>query len=195
MRNRLSTAGLAALAVLALAAAEATAADAPAKPEIQKIPITIFPHGVLVVRGQMVEMAKLKEHLAALVPDAKKPDVEVTIYPKSQAEVALVGEITRIAKEAGYTKITYESPKPVKAKITEITILISRTGAILVDDNEVKLADLQAHLEKKVEADRRPKVRIYIRFTRLVPMKTVADVAKTCRAAGFTDIVTGIIAE
>ena len=157
-------------------------------PEIKKIPITIYPHNVIVVRGKMVELANLKAHLAGLVPDAKKPSVPVTIYPNSKAEVPQVAEIVRIAKEAGYTSVSYESPKEVKEAITQIGVLISRTGGIFVDDVGVALADLKAHLEKKVEAERRPKVTVLVYFTRLVPMKTVNEVMKTCRDAGFTDV-------
>ena len=174
----------------------ASAADAPPPPaEITKIPITIYANSVIVVKGRMVEMDKLKEHLAALVPDAKKPGVEVTIFPNSKGEMGVVPEIVRIAKEAGYTNVSFESPKPVKELITEIQVLLSRTGAISVDGDGVKDEDLQAHLEKKVPAERREKVTVYIRFTRFVPMKKVGEVAKICRTAGFKDIVTGLIAE
>jgi biopolymer transport protein ExbD len=172
------------------------AAEGGATPaEIRKIPITIFPHSVLVVRGEMVELDKLKEHLAALVPDAKKTAVEVTVYPNSKAEEALVSEVVRIAKEAGYTNVSYASAKETKPPVTEITILLSQTGAILVNDEGVAEKDLRARLEKLVEPERRDKVRIYVRATRLVKMKRVGDITRLCRDAGFKDVVFGIIAE
>ena len=164
-------------------------------PDIKKIPITIYPNRVIVVKGKMVEMENLKEHLAALVPDAKKPGVEVTVYPDSKKEMALVGEVVRIAKEAGYTNVNFESPKEKKELPAEIVILISKTGAVLVDEVSVKDAELQAHLEKKLAAEDRPKVRVYVRFTRLVPMKKVGEVVKICKAAGYTDVVPALIAE
>jgi biopolymer transport protein ExbD len=192
MRTRCAVLTLALLLTSAAFAAEG--GDAPA-PEIRKIPITIYPNRVIVVKGKMVEMEKLKEHLAALVPDAKKPGVEVTVYPESKKEMDLVGDVVRIAKEAGYTNVTFESPKEKKELPAEIVVLVSKTGAILVDEVSVKEADLQAHLEKKLAAEDRPKVRVYVRATRLVSMKKVRDVIKICKDAGYTDTVFGLIAE
>ena len=182
------------LALVLCVAPCAAAADTPA-PDIRKIPITIYPHNVLVVRGTMVELDKLKDHLAALVPDAKKSTVEVTVYPNSKAEMGQVAEIVRLAREAGYTKVSYESPPVVKELPQEIAVLVSRTGVIIVDDVTVKEDELKAHLEKKVAAEDRPKVRVYVRFTRLAPMKKVSAVVKICKDAGYVDVVAGVIAE
>jgi len=192
MKTRCAVMTLALLLTSAAFAAEG--GDTPA-PEIRKIPITIYPNRVIVVKGKMVEMENLKEHLAALVPDAKKPGVEVTVYPETKKEMDLVADVVRIAKEAGYTNVSFSSPKEKKELPAEIVVLVSKTGAILVDEVSVKEADLQAHLEKKLAAEDRPKVRVYVRFTRLVPMKKVGEVVKACKAAGYTDVVPGLIAE
>ena len=170
--------------------------EGPAEPvEIRKIDITVFPHEVLVVRGKMVEFKDLRGHLAALVPDAKKPTVEVTVFPETKSEMDLAAKVIAIAKEVGYTKVGFVGPPKETVKVTEITILLSRTGHILVNEESVAAKDLKGRLEKLVEADRRAAVRVYVRWSRLVPNKKVTEVTKTCREAGFKDIVPGIIAE
>ncbi len=179
---------------VALAAEGGEAPPAP-KPEIKRIPITIYPHNVIVVRGKMVERDQLKDHLAGLVPDAKKPGVEVTIYPDSKAEMAQVPDIVRVAREAGYTNVSYVGPEEKKELPEEITVLVSKTGAIAVDGDPVRADELKARLEKKVAAEDRPKVRVYVRFSRLAKMKQVSEVVRTCRDAGYTDVVPGVIAE
>ncbi len=172
------------------------AADAPPPPaEIKKIPITLYPHAVIVVKGHMVEMNQLKDHLSALVPDAKKAGVEVTIYPNSKNEMNLVPDVVRIAKEAGYTNVNFESPKPVKELPAEIVVLVSKTGAVSIDGDPAKEGELKASLEKKVAAEDRKKVRVLVCFTRLANMKLVAAATKAARDAGYTDVVAQVIAE
>ena len=170
--------------------------EEPAGPvEIKKIDITVFPHEVLVVRGKMVELKDLRGHLTGLVPDAKKPGVEVTVFPQTKNEMDLAAKVIAIAKELGYRKVGFVAPPKETPKVTEITILLSRTGEILVNEDSVAAKDLKARLEKLVEADRRAAVRVYVRWSRFVPHKRVTEVTKTCQEAGFKDIVPGIIAE
>jgi biopolymer transport protein ExbD len=171
--------------------------DAPptARAEIRRINITVFPHEVIVVRGEMVDLAALREHLQKLVPDPKKPGVEVIINPNSPKEMDLVPKIIQAAKDAGYTNVSYISAKPEKPVITEISILVSRTGDIFVDENAVAEKDLKTHLGKLVEEERRSKVTVYVRASRMVPHRKIADVSKLVKDLGFKDLVFGVIAE
>jgi biopolymer transport protein ExbD len=164
-------------------------------PEIRRINITVFPHEVIIVRGEMVELAALREHLEKLVPDARKPGVEVIVNPNSPREMDVVPRIIQAATDAGYTNVSYISAKPEKPPITEISILISRTGDIFVDESGVAEKDLKAHIEKLVEEERRAKVSVYIRASRLVPPRKIADVSKLVHGLGFKDIVFGVIME
>jgi biopolymer transport protein ExbD len=164
-------------------------------PALKRIPITVYPHEVIVVRGKMVEMKDLKTHLAGLVPDTRKTAVEVTVYPNSKEEMGLVPEIIRIAKEAGYTNVNYASAKEAKPLVWEITILVSKTGNILVNDEGVAEKDVQACLEKLVEPERRARVTITLCATRLVNKKSLAAVSKACRDAGFKDVQFALIPE
>jgi biopolymer transport protein ExbD len=168
---------------------------APPPPDIRRINITVFPHEVIIVRGEMVELAALREHLEKLVPDAKKPGVEVIVNPNSPKEMDLVPKIIQAAKDAGYTNVSYNSAKLEKPVITEISILLSRTGDIFVGDSGVAEKDLKAHLQKLVEEERRTKVTVYIRASRLVLPRKIADVSKVVKDAGFKDLVFGVIAE
>lgn len=163
--------------------------------EIKRIAITVFPDEVIVVRGKMVDLADLREHLQKLVPDAKKPGVEVTVIPNSKKEMDLVPRIIQLVKEAGYTNVSYVSAKPQKPRLTEFTILLSKTGELFVEDNLIEAKELKSHLEKLVEEERRPKVRVYIRASRLVQHKSITEISKLCQSLGFKDIVFGIIAE
>ena len=166
-----------------------------ARAEIRRINITVFPHEVIVVRGEMVELAALREHLEKLVPDAKKPGVEVIVNPNSPKEMDLVPKIIQAAKDAGYTNVSYVAAKPEKPVITEINILLSKIGDIFVGDDVVAEKDLKTHLEKMVEEERRAKVRVVIRASRLVPHKKIADVSKLVKDVGFKDLVFRVIAE
>jgi len=163
--------------------------------EIKHITISIFPDEVIVVRGKMVELANLREHLGKLVPDARKPGVEVTVVPNSKKEMDLVPRIIQLAKEVGYTNVSYISATTQKPKLTELTILLSKTGELFVEDTLITEKELKGHLEKLVEEERRPKVRVFIRASRLVPHKKIAEISKLCQSLGFKDIVFGIIAE
>lgn len=163
--------------------------------EIRRITINIFPGDVIVVKGKMVKLADLREHLKNLVPDAKKAAVEVLVCPNSKKEMNRVAQIIVMARKLGYTNISYVSAKKTRPKITEITILLSRTGEILVDEDSVKEKELQEHLQKMVEEKRRAKVRVYVRASRLVGYKRIGKITAVCRKAGFKDIVFRIIAE
>jgi biopolymer transport protein ExbD len=143
----------------------------------------------------MVDLAALREHLQKLVPDPKKPGVEVIINPNSPKEMDLVPKIIQAAKDAGYTNVSYISAKPEKPVITEISILVSRTGDIFVDENAVAEKDLKTHLGKLVEEERRSKVTVYVRASRMVPHRKIADVSKLVKDLGFKDLVFGVIAE
>ncbi len=185
---------LAACGVHVALAAEGEAPPAP-RPEIKRIPITIYPHNVIVVRGRMVELDKLKDYLGGLVPDAKKPGVEVIVYPDSRAQLAQVPDIVRIAKDAGYTNVTYMSPEVKKELPEQITVVVSSTGVVTVDGGAVKDEELKAHMEKKLAAEDRPKVRVLVCATRRASMKQVAVVMKACRDAGYTDVCFQLMAE
>jgi biopolymer transport protein ExbD len=169
--------------------------DTPDKPEITRIPITVFPNNVIIVKGEMVELDKLQAHLKELVPDAKKAGVEVTVAPKSEKEMDVATQVIKIAHEAGYTKVNYIAPEKKKVVITEIMIIVSRTGDVTVGDSAMKPADVRAYLEKLIEPDRRAKVRINVHATRLAPMTKVNEVIKACRDAGFKDVNFIVIAE
>ncbi|KPL04804.1 MAG: hypothetical protein AMK75_00445 [Planctomycetes bacterium SM23_65] len=162
---------------------------------IRRVTINVFPNEVIVVKGKMVELKKLSEHLKELVPDARKAAVEVIILPHSKKEMPLVSKIIIMAKKLGYTKVSFEGPRKQKPKLTEITILLSRTGDLFVEDDLITEKELKGKLEQLVEEKRRPKVRIYIRASRLVKRKKVAEISKLCQSLGFKDIVFGIIAE
>ena len=163
--------------------------------QIRRVTINVFPNKVIVVKGKMVELKKLREHLKQLVPDARKPAVEVIILPYSKKEMPLVSKIILTAKKLGYTKVSFEGPRKRKPRLTQITILLSRTGDIFVEADLITEKELKGKLEKMVEEKRRPKVRIYIRASRLIKRKKVAEISKLCQLLGFKDVVFGIIAE
>lgn len=136
--------------------------------EIRRVTISVFPNKVIVVKGKMVEIAELREHLKELVPDARKPAVEMILIPSSKREMGLVAKIIGIAKELGYTNISYVGPRKRKVLITDVRILISKTGDFLVNADLVENGKLRTHLEKLVKEERRQRVRIILTATRLV---------------------------
>lgn len=162
---------------------------------IRRITVNVFPNEVIVVKGKMVEMDKLREHLKQLVPDARKPTVDVLVIPHSKKEMTLVSKIIMMAKDLGYTKVSFEGPRKRKPLLTQVTILLSRTGKVFVEADLIDEKELKGKLEKLVEEKRRPKVRIYIRASRLVKRSKVTEISKLCRSIGFEDVVFGIIAE
>lgn len=193
----LLTAGLALMPAFACAADDEADRDNPPIPsaEVRRVTINVFPNEVIVVKGKMIGLKNLREHLRELVPNARKPAVEVLLIPHSKKEMGLVSGIIVMAKELGYTKVHFVGPKKRRPKITEIRILLSKTGDIVVDNDRIARKRLKEHLEKKVDEKRREKVRIYIRATRLVKLKRVRETTVLCRSLGFKDIVFGIIAE
>ena len=163
--------------------------------EIRRVNINVFPNQVIIVRGKMVAFEELREHLKDLVPDARKAAVDVLVIPHSRKEMSLVSKIIVIAKELGYTKVSFLSPPKHKPKLTEITVLLSKTGDVFVNDVLIGEKELKGQLEKLVDEDRREKVRITIRASRLVKIKKVTEVTELCRELGFKDIVFAPIAE
>jgi len=163
--------------------------------QIRRVTISVFPNEVIIVKGKMVEMDDLREHLKGLVPDARKTVVDVLIIPHSKNEMTLVSKIIVMAKELGYTKVSYVGPRKQKPLLTEVTILISRTGEVFVEDDLIDEKELKGKLENLVDEKRREKVRVYLRASRLVKRTKVAEISKLCQSIGFKDIVFGIIAE
>jgi len=163
--------------------------------EIRRVNINVFPNQVIIVRGKMIAFEDLREHLKNLVPDARKAAVDVLVIPHSKKEMPLVSKIVVMAKGLGYTKVSFLSPPKHKPKITEITILLSKTGDVFVNDVLIGEKELKEHLEKLVEEDRRKKVRVIICASRLVKVKKVTEVTELCRELGFEDVVFAPIAE
>ena len=153
--------------------------------QIRRVTINLFPNGVIVVKGKMFEFKKLREHLKQLIPDARKPVVDVIIIPHSKKEMSLASKIILMTKKLGYTKVSFEGPRKRKPRLTYITILLSRTGDMFVDDDLITGKELKEKLGKLVEEKRRPKVRIYIRASRLVKRKKVAQVSKPHSPVSF----------
>lgn len=174
----------------------ALAADEEAeKPAIKRILINVFPHDVIVIRAKMILMKDLRDHLAKLVAPARRAAVEITIIPQTEGEMSQVARVVLIARDLGYRKVAYESPKRKEKVLREVRILVSRTGLILVNNAEVTEKKLREHLEKLVKADRRPKVRVIVNASRRVKMKRVTNVTKLCRDLGFKKIYFQLIPE
>ena len=163
--------------------------------EIRRVTINVFPNQVIIVRGKMVAFEDLRKHLKGLVGDARKAAVNVLVIPHSKKEMTLVSKIIVMALELGYTKVSFLSPPKHKPKVTKITILLSKTGDVFVNDVLIGEKELKEQLEKLVDADRRKKVRVTIRASRLVKIKKVTEVTELCRELGFKDIVFAPIAE
>jgi biopolymer transport protein ExbD len=156
------------------------------KPDIKRVRIDIFPNDVIVVKGEMVRMAGLREHLEALVAPAKRAAVHVVVAPQSRDELKPAIDVVRVARALGYGKVELLVPPREKPRITEIRILISKSGVLTVNDREVKPDELKAHLEGLVEADRRKDVQVIVNASRLVKVKDMLAVVKICREAGYT---------
>ncbi|HUU44011.1 MAG TPA: biopolymer transporter ExbD [Planctomycetota bacterium] len=171
-------------------------ADAPAPGPITRIEIHVFPNDVIVIRGDMITMKELRDHLAKLVDDARKPAVEVHVVPKGEAQMPEVARIVAVAKELGYHKVTYASPPKPKVVYTEIHILVSKTGRLMVGKDEIDEDQLRPHLEKLVPDEKRRKdVLIVVNASRLAKMKQVTAVTKLCREMGFVKVQLKVIPE
>jgi biopolymer transport protein ExbD len=100
-----------------------------------------------------------------------------------------------MAREIGYTRVTFITPQPRKPVLSDIAILLSRTGDVLVNGEPVDKKKVRSHLEGLVEEERRAKVRVVLRASRLVALKDVAAMSKLCREIGFKEIVFGVVEE
>jgi len=186
--------------VIALLSASAFARDTPevneAPTRMKLIEIHVFPNDVIVIKASMIKMKELRDHLAKLVPAVHRPAVEVTVIPKTEKQMPEVAQIIAVAKELGYRKVGYKSPKKTRTIYTEIHILVSKSGRLLVGKDEIQEQDLAGHLEKLVpDETRRKDVRIIVNASRLVKMKRVTAVTRTCRKLGFRKVRLKIIPE
>jgi len=164
-------------------------------PEIKHLQINVFPNDVIVVKAKMLRMAELRDHLKALIPDARKPVVSVTVIPHTKKEMTAVAKIVAIARDLGFRKVTYEGPKPPKVIVGEVQILVSKTGEILVNNLPVKEEKLSAHLEALVAPERRATVPVTVHASRKVKFARVTQITKLCRSVGFKKVTFHVIPE
>ena len=162
--------------------------------EIKRININVYPHDVILIKGKMVEREDVGAYLKKLVDDARKDAVEVTLIPFSKEQMPEVAEIIKVARAVGYTRVSFISAKPKKKEITEVLILVSRSGVMVVNDAIVQPKALKGHLEKLVKPERREKVSVIV-FAGAQSRKYVSKVVKTAREVGFKDILFGPIGD